>query len=79
MGDGEGRIRTTKACGFETLTERTILSKLILWAANGHFVTAVEYYAQPSVQIYTRLQRVPWRQTGKSERVLAPGIRLFLN
>ena len=55
MGDGEGRIRTIKAWGFETLTERTILSKLILWAANGHFVTSVEYYAQQSVQFYTRL------------------------
>ena len=59
MGDGEGRIRTIKAWGFKTLTERTILSKLILWAANGHFVTSVEYYAQPSVQFYTRLWRVP--------------------
>ena len=79
MGDGEGRIRTIKAWGIETLTERTILFKLILCAANGHFVTSVEYYAQPSVQFYTTLQRVPWRHTGKSERVLAPGIRLFLN
>ena len=55
MGDGEGRIRTIKAWGFETLTERTILLKLILWAANGYFVTSVEYYAQPSLQFYTRL------------------------